>query len=132
MISLQQLLLAASIITTAVAVATYLTTLLTAQQQYFSISKAIAAYADSRHVKVCIYNPGPGLHATKLAIVIGQMSSEQVTVVRQGEKAEIIFTFETPLPHQPGTTGQGWIIDTQGHTYPITYTVIENIEKIDC
>jgi hypothetical protein len=103
-ISLQQLLLATVILV--VAVAAHLTTLLT-------------AYADTHHVKICIYNPGPGLYATKLAIVVGHTSS-------------VVFTFTTPLPYQPGTTVQGQIIDTQGNTYPITFTVVENIEKISC
>ena len=132
MISLQQLLLVTVILVVAVAVAAHLTTLLTAQQQYFSLAKAVAAYADTHHVKICIYNPGPGLYATKLAILVGHTSSNQVTVIQQGEKAEVVFTFTTPLPYQLGTTGQGQIIDTQGNTYPITFTVVENVEKINC
>jgi hypothetical protein len=131
-ISLQQLLLVTVILVVAVAVAAHLTTLLTAQQQYFSLAKAVAAYADTHHVKICIYNPGPGLYATKLAILVGHTSSNQVTVIQQGEKAEVVFTFTTPLPYQLGTTVQGQIIDTQGNTYPITFTIVENVEKISC
>jgi len=131
-ISLHQLLLVTVILVIAVAVAAHLTTLLTAQQQYFSLAKAVAAYADSHHVKICIYNPGPGLYATKLAIVVGHISSNQVTVIQQGEKAEVVFTFTMPLPYQLVTTGEGQIIDTQGNTYPITFTIVENIEKINC
>jgi hypothetical protein len=52
--------------------------------------------------------------------------------IQQGEKAEVVFTFTTPLPYQLGTTVQGQIIDTQGNTYPITFTVVENVEKINC
>jgi len=129
MISLQQLLLTIFIVTIAVAVSTYLVTLLAAKHHYLSFAKAVAAYADSRHVKVCIYNPGPGLYATKLAMVIGQTSSEQVTVIQQGEKAEVIFTFTNPLPYQIGTTGEGQIINSQGKTHPITFTIIENVKK---
>jgi len=132
MYSLQSLIIAIMIVVIATAVAGYVYTTFHAEARYTSFAKVVSAYADAHRVKICAYNPGPGLYSSKLALVVGQLSSENPTVVEVGQIAEIVFTFNMPLPYALGTRGEGYIIDGKGWAYPISFVVIENVEKIRC
>ncbi|RFA97154.1 hypothetical protein [Pyrobaculum aerophilum] len=65
-------------------------------------------------------------------MVVGSVSSESVAVINQGEYAEVIFTFDQPIPYKQGMRGEGYIIDTKGRTYPISFLVIENVKNVNC
>jgi len=132
MYSLQSLIIAIVLVAIAIAVAGYVYTTFYAETRYISFAKIVAAYADAHRVKICVHNPGPGLYVANLALVVGQLSSENPTVVDVGELKEIIFTFDTPLPYQVGTRGEGYIVEGRGWAYPISFIVVENVEKIEC
>jgi len=132
MYSLQSLIIALVLVAIAIAVAGYVYTTLHAEARYTSFAKVVSAYADAHRVKICAYNPGPGIYASKLALVVGQLSSENPTIIEVGQLAEIIFTFDTTLPYALGTRGEGYIIDERGWAYPISFVVVEDVEKIRC
>jgi len=132
MYSLQSLIIAIVLLAIAIAVAGYVYTTFHAEARYTTFAKVVSAYADSHRVKICAYNPGPGLYSSKLALVVGQLSSQNPTVVEVGQLAEIIFTFDTPLPYALGTRGEGNIIDGRGWAYPLSFLVVEDVEKIKC
>jgi len=132
MYSLQSLVIAIVLIAIATAVAGYVYTTFHAETRYISFAKIVAAYADAHRVKICVHNPGPGPYAPKLALVVGQLSSENPVIVDVGELKEIIFTFDTPLPYQVGTRGEGYIVEGRGWAYPISFVVVENVERVRC
>jgi len=132
MYSLQSLIIALVLVAIAIAVAGYVYTTLHAEARYTSFAKVVSAYADAHRVKICAYNPGPGLYASKLALVVGQLSSQNPTVVEVGQLAEIVFTFNASLPYALGTRGEGYIIDGRGWAYPLSFLVVEDVEKIKC
>ena len=119
--SLQFLIIALIVIAIAVIVGIYAYTTFHAETRYISFAKIVAAYADAHRVKICVHNPGPGLYASKLALVVGQLSSQNPVVVDVGELKEIIFTFHTPSPTKwgHGEKDTSWRVG-DGHTpYPL-------------
>jgi len=96
--SLQSLIIALVLVAIATAVAGYVYTTFHAEERYVSFAKVVSAYADAHRVKICAYNPGPGLYASKPALVVGQLSSENLTEIEVGQLAEIVFTFDTSCP----------------------------------
>ncbi|RFB00052.1 hypothetical protein CGL52_02545 [Pyrobaculum aerophilum] len=54
--SMQRLVISLILISIAIALMAYILTNLHAEYEYFSFAKPVIAYADSHHVKLCIYN----------------------------------------------------------------------------